>query len=115
MLPVTRATSPCQRCASHSRVVARVTIELQLQFPRLRDQLRSEQIIRLLLDQPEAGILVNPPRGVQDAVGPQNDLSISRPPRESDASMDQLSSDAMAALIGLDVEQPQLRRRLRLL
>ena len=55
----------------------------QGQLPGLAHQVVPEAVVRLLVHQPEAGLLVDAPRGAQHVVGPQRDRAVARPPARS--------------------------------
>src|ERR1700676_2531799 len=65
-------------------------------------------MVSLLRDAPKTALLVNAPRRKQLALGPQNDLSITRLARKSDALVDQPSAQTQTARIGLDQQQTKL-------
>ena len=61
----------------------------KLQLPGLADQALAETAVRLGGHQHESGVLIDPARGDQDALGPQRDLAIAACAREGDAFGDQ--------------------------
>ena len=71
-------------------------------------------MVRRLVDQLEAGALVNPPRSVEDVVCPEDELAVAGGPREVDACVDELRADTGSARAGLDEEDAQLRDVVRL-
>src|ERR1700680_1564436 len=80
----------------------------QPELPGLRHQIAAEAMVRFLRDAPKTALLVNAPRREQLALGPQNDLSITRLARKSDALVDQPSAQTQTARIGLDQQQTKL-------
>ena len=75
----------------------------------LSDEFVAEAVMRLLVDQLEAGRLVDPARGTEHVVGPQDDVLVPRLPGEPEALVDEPMSDAEPARPRLDEEQPELR------
>src|SRR5215208_3834029 len=69
----------------------------EFQFPGLADEVASERVVRLRLDQAESRPFVNPPRRVQDIVGPERDPAVPRLARETDALVDELAADTKPA------------------
>src|SRR2546423_3694970 len=57
--------------------------------------------------QSEPGALVDPPRRLEDAIRPQGELLIARPPCEADALVDKPGPHAESTHARLDVQQPQ--------
>ena len=52
-------------------------------------------VVRRLVDQLEARALVNPPRGMEDVVRPEDELAVAGGPREVDACVDELRADGV--------------------
>jgi hypothetical protein len=83
----------------------------QRQLPVLTDQVVTEAVVSFLVDQPEAGRLVDPPGRHQDVVRPQDDRVIAGLRRERGARLDQARTDPETARPRLDQEDAQLRGR----
>src|SRR5262245_52752451 len=81
----------------------------QGELPRLRDEIRAETPVRLLLHQDEATRLVDSPCRDEDVVGPERHRVVAAAFRESDAFVDEPASDPQSARRGLDEEEAQLR------
>src|SRR5260370_66996 len=79
------------------------------------DGVVAEAPVRLLVDQAEAGGLVDAPGGAQHAVGPQRELPVAGVPREAHALVHEARADAEPARLRLDQQQPQLGDGLRVL
>src|SRR3546814_6493506 len=69
----------------------------EVQIPGLADQIVAEAVMALLVDQHEARLLVDAPRGVEHVVGPERDLPVAGAAREADALLDQPPADAEPA------------------
>src|SRR6202011_640543 len=80
----------------------------QPELPGFRHQIAAEAMVGFLRDAPKTALFVNAPGREQLALGPQNDLSITRLPRNSDALVDQPSAQTQTARIGLDQQQTKL-------
>src|SRR5262249_18204609 len=70
--------------------------------------------MRLLIHQPEAGLLIDVASCVKNAVGPQRHPLILRPPRKANALVHETMADAEATCLRLDEEKPKLRDRVGL-
>ncbi len=75
----------------------------------------AEAAVLLLLDQAEAGLLVDLAGGHQDIVGPQHHGAVADRPREANTLLHQALADAQPAHLRLDQQQAQLGHRVRLL
>src|SRR3984885_5928226 len=71
--------------------------QLQFHLPGLADQALTKAAMRFAGDQHKARILIDFPRGDQNALGPQRDPAIAAGPREGDALSDQPFAQSMAA------------------
>ncbi len=76
------------------------------ELPGLRHQVVPEAVMRLLLDQAKAGLLVDVPRRVKNVVGPENDLPVTGQSRKADALGHQPLAQAEPSSGGLDQEKP---------
>ena len=74
----------------------------------------AEAVVCLFVDEAEAGGLVDAPRRVQHAVGPERDLAIAHLPAEADAFVHQPRADAQPARFRIDEQQAQLGDRIRI-
>src|SRR5581483_11826755 len=54
-------------------------------------------------------LLVDRARGMEDVVGPKDDLAVAGAAGEGDALLDQALADAEAARLGIDDQKPELR------
>src|SRR5215469_6773521 len=71
--------------------------------------------MRLLAGEAEPRLLIDAASRDENALRPERHLAVARAPREAHALFDEPSTDAEAARLGLDQEQPQLRGGARLL
>src|ERR1700680_152347 len=88
--------------------ILRCRLARQPELPGLRRQIAAEALVSLLRKTPKTARLVNAPRRKQLALGPQNDLSITRLAGESDALIDQPSAQTQTARVRLDQQQTKL-------
>jgi uncharacterized iron-regulated membrane protein len=78
--------------------------KLKRKLPRLPDQGRAEQRVRVLRHEGEAGGLVDAAGGDEDVVGPEGDALVAGLASEGDTLVHQPAAQAQAARGGLDVE-----------
>src|SRR6202040_3810465 len=79
----------------------------QLALPGLADQALPKAAVRLAGHEFKSGVLVDPARGDQDALGPQRDLAIAAGPREGDAFGHQPPAETLSTSGRIDQQQPQ--------
>src|SRR6266480_169345 len=87
---------------------------VQFEVPRLGAELLAEHVVRPLMGELEAGLLVDAAGGGEHAVGPQRHLAVARLARKAHHLLDQSAADAKAACPRLDQEEPQPRDFIRL-
>src|SRR3954462_14463780 len=81
---------------------------LELAPPDLPDEVVAEAVVRLLLDELEAGRDVDAARGDEHVVGPQHHALIAGGAGEVDAGGHELGAEAEPAGPRADEQQPQL-------
>src|SRR5262245_63430650 len=106
-----RASAPRQSQGRDSVDSGLLLAELQL--PRLADELFSEGVVRLVLDELEAHALVDAAGGGEHPLGPERDLAVARLACKAQSFLDQAGADAEAARLGLDQEEAQPRDLVR--
>src|SRR5438093_7733541 len=75
-LSVRSRTAPRPSSLSTTTALDREPRGSQLELPGLADQVVAEAVMRLLLDQPIAGLFVEVPGGMEHTVRPEDDLPI---------------------------------------
>src|SRR5436190_24332821 len=80
---------------------------LKLHLPRLADKIVTKTVVRLLIDQPKASLLVDAARGHEDALRPQRHRRVADFACGADAFVHQRLADAKPARLRLDQQQAQ--------
>ncbi len=101
---------PRRSCAGASRGPDPGSGEVQLEPPRLADEVVTEAVVRLLVDQPEPGRLVDPPAATSTSLVHSTIDPYPARRGERHALVDQPPAEAQATGPRLDEQDPQLRR-----
>src|SRR5262245_24481657 len=99
---------PVAAAAAAGRNLTRSRRVSQLQLPGLADQVVTEAMVALLVNQPEPRGLVDAPRRHEHAVGPERHLAVAHLPREAHALGAEARADTETARAGLDEQETQL-------
>ena len=104
-----------ESCPTTSVEMALPTQGLQFPSPVLTDQIVTEAVVGLLLDELEPGPFVEPSGVHEDVVRPEHDLLVAGASSEPQALLDQAAPDSHPPGAGLDEEDSKLGEGLFLL